>query len=93
MQDLDEGDASLVTGMLQPVHLQQLQDFLKRPGSLGGLEEDPSLPSASFSTVSSRDASFHGLSLDDKARTLSVMPPAAAAAILGTSLHAYGTLA
>ena len=83
MQDLAEEDASLVTGMLQPVHLQQLQEFLKRPDSLSSLGDDPSLPSGSLRALSTQDMTFHNLSFNDKARTLSLMPPAAAAAILG----------
>lgn len=91
VQDLVEEDASLVTGMLQPAHLEQLQDFLKRPGSLASIGEDPSLPSGTFRALSAQDASFRAMSLDDKARTLSLMPPSAAAALLGelTSLLAH----
>ena len=83
MQDLAEEDATLVTGMLQPVRLQQLQEFLKRPDSLSSLGDDPSLPSGSLRALSTQDMSFRNLSFNDKARTLSLMPPAAAAAILG----------
>lgn len=83
MQDLPEEDASLIKGMLQPAHLDQLQDFLKRPNVHTSMGDDPSLPSGSLRALSTQDASFRALSFNDKARTLSLMPPAAAAALLG----------
>lgn len=86
VQDLPEEDASLIKGMLQPAHLDQLQDFLKRPDTHASIGDDPSLPSGSLRALSTQYASFRALSIDDKARTLSLMPPASAAALLGELL-------
>ncbi len=72
-QDLDSEDASLVTGMLAPKRLDQLNEFLGASVPIPERIEEPSLTTSSL----------RGLSLGDKVATLSALQPSAAAAILG----------
>ena len=74
VQDLDVEDASLVTGMLAPARLDQLNAFLVGEAlTLPRQIDEPSLTTSSL----------HGLSMDDKVATLSALQPSVAAAILG----------
>lgn len=75
-QDLDGEDASLVTGMLAPKRLDQLNEFLGTPVPTPQQIDEPSLTTSSL----------HALSLDDKVATLSALQPSVAAAILGECL-------
>jgi hypothetical protein len=72
-QDLESEDASLVTGMLAPKHLDQLNEFLGAPVPIPEQIDEPSLTTSSL----------HGLSLGDKVATLSALQPSVAAAVLG----------
>lgn len=72
-QGLENDDASLVTGMLSPGRLDQLNEYLGAPAPIPKQVDEPSLTTSSL----------RGLSLDDKVRTLSAMQPSVAAAILG----------
>lgn len=70
---MDSEDASLVTGMLAPKRLDQLNEFLGASVPIPAQIDEPSLTTSSL----------HGLSLGDKVATLSALQPSAAAAILG----------
>ena len=76
-QDLESADASLVMGMLAPSRLAHLNAFLEDPEAPRKQAYEPSITTESLSV----------LSLEDKVATLSALPPAQAAAILGTHLH------
>ncbi|KAL0042160.1 hypothetical protein WJX77_004929 [Trebouxia sp. C0004] len=73
IQGLDSEDASLVTGMLAPKRLDQLNEFLGTSVPILEQIAEPSLTTSSL----------HGLSLGDKVATLSALQPSVAAAILG----------
>lgn len=72
-QGLESEDASLVTGMLAPKRLDQLNEFLGASVPVPEQVNEPSLTTSSL----------HGLSLGDKVATLSALQPSVAAAILG----------
>ncbi|KAL0041495.1 hypothetical protein WJX79_005335 [Trebouxia sp. C0005] len=73
IQGLESEDASLVTGMLAPKRLDQLNEFLGASVPVPEQVNEPSLTTSSL----------HGLSLGDKVATLSALQPSVAAAILG----------